>query len=506
MYGPSVLRWLAVAMVALVPMAVVGNVALPQNDPFYYPPKGWQNKQPGDILRSRKIQAASVGAIPFHLYSWQVLYRSNANSPNEPSYTVTTILVPHGADKSKLVAFSSPENAVASKCAPSHLFRYTGVLDLNNFEPRWEQLLYLTFLEEGWVITAPDHEGPNNAFGAGRSGAHMVLDAIRATLKHKEVGMSKNAQVIGHGYSGGAVPNGWAAGLQPHYAPELNMAGWSLGGTPADMNMTTNFLNGGVSAGIVIGGVTGLMNAYPEVNKTFYEKIFTKAGLEAAETARNECIYELVFRFYFADFMGDKYTKNATPWDSHSAIRNVYNELRMGANPKFTPKAPVFMFHAAYDEEIVWYQANNTAVWWCNNGANIRFLTETSTDMNHVYTYLTNVPYIFNFMKDRFDGKPYYGGGCQFDTMAQDPIFDPSILGERFKELMQSLLDLIGKEIGPGDKILRQKIKEKKNPNRVGLVHIPALKVHGLTSGEGGNKTIAAKAKANSKGHHSKSH
>ena len=75
MYGPSVLRWLAVAMVALVPMAVVGNVALPQNDPFYYPPKGWQNKQPGDILRSRKIQAASVGAIPFHLYSWQVLYR-----------------------------------------------------------------------------------------------------------------------------------------------------------------------------------------------------------------------------------------------------------------------------------------------------------------------------------------------------------------------------------------------------------------------------------------------
>ena len=71
---------------------------------------------------------------------------------------------------------------------------------------------------------------------------------------------------------------------------------------------------------------------------------------------------------------------------------------------------------------------------------------------------------------------------------------------------MQSLLDLIGKEIGPGDKILRKKIKEKKNPNRVGLVHIPALKVHGLTSGEGGNKTIAAKAKANSKGHHSKSH
>ena len=60
MYGPSVLRWLAVAMVALVPMAVVGNVALPQNDPFYYPPKGWQNKQPGDILRSRKIQARST--------------------------------------------------------------------------------------------------------------------------------------------------------------------------------------------------------------------------------------------------------------------------------------------------------------------------------------------------------------------------------------------------------------------------------------------------------------
>ena len=37
------------------------------------------------------------------------------------------------------------------------------------------------------------------------------------------------------GISGGATATGWAAQLQASYAPELHVAGFVIGGTPADM-------------------------------------------------------------------------------------------------------------------------------------------------------------------------------------------------------------------------------------------------------------------------------
>ena len=124
----------------------------------------------------------------------------------------------------------------------------------------------------------------------------------------------------------------------------------------------------------------------------------------------------------------------------------------------------------------------------------MRFLTETSHDLNHVSTYLLNVPYIIQYMRDRFAGKDYYGGGCQFDSMAQDPLFDVSILGERFKEALQAVLDLLGKEIGPNDNIYMSKIRNKQNPNKVGLTHLPGMKSSSITPGDGGNDSPASKA------------
>lgn len=489
------MRLVVLAVVAVLPLvSALGLVPYPEDDPFYTPASGWQSTKPGHILRSRKIQAASVGILRFHLDSWQLLYRSNGNTPNAPSYTVTTVLVPHNADKSRMVVISSPENANTIKCAPSYAFRYSGVLELTNFEPRWEQMIYTLFLEEGWVVNAPDHEGPNSAFAAGYSGGHMVLDAMRAVMNSKDIGMNKNAKIIGHGYSGGSVPNGWAAGLQSSYAPELNVVGWSLGGTASDPAMTLNFLDGSATAALVLTGAVGLIDGYhDEIYDLFQNEIWTDTGKQAVHTAHNACIYEMVFLFIGQTIQSTKYIKGGKNLTEYPQVAKIMNSLIMGRNPKYVPIKPVYMFHAAYDEEIVWYQANNTAVNWCNQGANIRFLTETSKDLNHVSTYLLNVPYIIQYMRDRFAGLTYYNGGCQFDSMAQDPLFDTSILGERFTEALEAILDLLGKEIGPSDSIYMSKLRNKQNPNKVGLVKIPGLNSTIVTPGEGGNDTPASK-------------
>ncbi|WFD33047.1 hypothetical protein MSPP1_004104 [Malassezia sp. CBS 17886] len=494
MYVSSIVRWLALATAALPAVSALGLVPYPSQDPFYHPPGGWQNKGPGDILRSRKIQAASVGILKFNLDAYQYLYRSNGNSAHDPSYTVTTVLVPHNAKRDTLVTISSPENSNAANCAPSYAFRHTGILELTNFEPRWEQMIYTLFLAEGWIVNSPDHEGPASAFADGILMGHMVLDSMRATLNAKEVKMDKGAKLIGHGYSGGALANGWAAGLQKSYAPELNIVGWVLGGTPADMRMTLDYLDGGATAALVLAGAVGLIDGFrDELYDMFQNEIWTDEGKRAVAVAHNSCIYALVAQFVNQRIQSDKYIKGGKNLTEFPAVSKILTRLTMGRNPKYTPKQPLFMFHSAYDEEIVWYQANRTAVEWCNSGANLRFLTYTVETMNHVWTYLVNVPYIIMFMRDRFQGKDYYGGGCQFDSSNTDPVVDVNILGERYREALEAISDLLGKEIGPKDSILMGKIKDGKNPNKDGVTRIPGMQSTDLTPGEGGNDSKKSK-------------
>lgn len=470
MFGASLFRWLAVAMAVTLPlMANALVLPYPNHDPFYYPDpnSGWQNEKPGAVLRSRQIQAASIGALKLNLYAWQILYRTSQHSASKPSFTVATILVPHNADRTKLVSVASPENANSLKCAPSYLFRYSGILELDNFEPRWEQMIYSIFLEEGWIVTSPDHEGPESAMSAGFYQGHMTLDGIRATINFQDVGIDRdNVKIIGHGYSGGAIANGWAAGLQSSYAPELNIVGWSLGGTPSDPEMTLNFLDGSATAALTIIGATGILDAFPDLKDLADREIWTQHGRWAMDIAHNNCVYTMVALFAFQKIQSEKYIKGGHKLTHWKQIADLMKQFTMGRDPKYVPRAPVFMFHAARDEEIVWYQANNTAVSWCNQGANIRFLTMTDFTLEHVTTYLLATPYIVNFMRDRFDGKDYYGGGCQFDTMTENPFFDPSVLGERVKLFLTVILDMVGKEIGPHDKILRQKTLDHKNPNK----------------------------------------
>ncbi|WFD35411.1 hypothetical protein MCUN1_002265 [Malassezia cuniculi] len=461
---PDTMRLLFLLLALVYPLLVLANgrQPYPDDDPFYTPPHGWEDSQPGDILRSRKIEPGAYGAVRLNVDAWQILYRTERTN-STPLATVTTILVPSNADTSKLVSMASPENACTTKCAPSWLFHYTGHIDLSNLEPRWEQLVYLSFLQRGWIVVSPDHEGPNSAFSAGIQQGKATLDSMRAVLNFQEINWADKVEIIGHGYSGGAIANGWAAALQHIYAPELNVIGWSLGGTPSDPAMTLNFLDGSLSAGIVVNGAVGLAQGYPEIEAIMNKK-WTEDGWKAVADARNNCIYEMVFLYANQTFQSNKFIKGESQIAEIPTVRKVLDSLVLGNNRTLTPKAPVFMFHAAYDEEIVWYQANNTAVNWCENGANIRFLTESSFDLNHVSTYLLNVPYIIQFMQDRFDGKDYYGGGCQFDNMVENPAWDPTVLGEGTEELLVSVLALLGQEIGSKDSLLQFSVSENQIP------------------------------------------
>ncbi|KAI9170685.1 hypothetical protein HJFPF1_00155 [Paramyrothecium foliicola] len=65
---------------------------------------------------------------------------------------------------------------------------------------------------------------------------HTTINSVRAVLE-AGFGLAKRRYVKNAlwGFSGGALAGGWAAELQPTYAPELKLDGAALGGITPDI-------------------------------------------------------------------------------------------------------------------------------------------------------------------------------------------------------------------------------------------------------------------------------
>ena len=69
------------------------------------------------------------------------------------------------------------------------------------------------------------------------------------------------------GYSGGTIAAGWAATLQPKYAPELkkNLIGAALGGFV--ITATAEATDGTLFAGLIPNALNGLANEFPDFKR-----------------------------------------------------------------------------------------------------------------------------------------------------------------------------------------------------------------------------------------------
>lgn len=451
---------ITLALVASSLASPMRRLASPEHDPFYTPDDGWKDQEPGTILRTREIQPVEMGYLKLNVKGYQLLYRTNGVTKQIPSYTVTTVLVPEGYDHDKLVVGNVYEDSFSHKCAPSYTLRYGAPL-FNDLEMSYQELFFTTLLNEGWVVTVPDHEGPQSAFTSGFLEGHAVLDAVRATLKFHKLNLASDAMVAGYGYSGGALATGWAASLQNVYAPELNVVGWSMGGTVANVREWLRYIDGTNGAGFVASALGGLVYSYPELG--WVQDALTARGKEILRTVANRCLLGAQLSFPFQKILSNKTFANGDNFlSSSSNTSSVLNKLTLGHNAKYTPTAPVFMFHARGDEVMPYGEAETSAHYWCNNGARVHFQANKGLEMAHASTEYLNLPKVIFFLRDRFNHKKFMDT-CKFEDVP-DPWWDPKVLGTQFKDVLEQVLNLLGKRIGKDKQILRaQKIKHHKS-------------------------------------------
>jgi hypothetical protein len=160
----------------------------------------------------------------------------------------------------------------------------------------------------------------------GRAEGQQGLDALRAVQRLPSSGVSAKSPVGVTGYSQGGQAAGWAAQIQPTYAPELDLKGVLAGGVPADMLAEVNHLDGNptAGAGFALASMVGLDAAYPELD---LEDRLTPLGKTLIDEVENTC--------YLFTAFGSVTSADVTQPDvlSDPAWQRNYSKSNLGMTP-----------------------------------------------------------------------------------------------------------------------------------------------------------------------------
>ncbi len=437
----------ALAPVLALTLGFAGNaraqIPLPDNDPFYVPPAGYESLANGTVLKDRQIVAeyllpplstsvtsafgaAATVLLPqlgqlqnLRIDAYQVLYKST-DGKGQPVAEAATVLVPHGpwqgSGTRPLLSYQIAEDSLTTRCQPSYTLR-TGVLGGSALGVgTYEVSLSLTALLDGYAVVYADYEGPHSQFIAGPQSAHGVLDGIRAVLHYAPAGLSPATKVGLWGYSGGGAATGWAAEQKQLYAPELNVVGAAEGGVPSDLKLMLTHNNGTATAGLLIIALVGLDRAYPEAG--LYAAL-NASGRQIFASASQQCTLETAIPYAFTRI--ENYTTLADPIDSPVA-QYMYQKNDLG---QATPAMPILNYQDQLDEIVPVSGNDQLAQKYCDAGARVltlRTLTAPpAVALVHVAGEAAGEPLALGYLTALFNGTAPQLPGMLLPTLNNCP-------------------------------------------------------------------------------------
>ncbi|KAJ5923212.1 hypothetical protein N7454_008457 [Penicillium verhagenii] len=410
----------------------------PSVDPFYHPPAGFESEEPGTILRQRSISVAFLGLIPDPVEAYQLLYRTTAINGSAIA-TVTTIFKPTNPKTDRFVSFHTAYDSAATICDPSYNYQL-GAAQTDIISSA-EQLILQVYLLLGYIIVSPDYEGPDAAFGPGRLAGMGVLDSMRAVSNFDALGLSSaKPMIVGTGYSGGAIATGWAASLQPSYAPELDIKGWAQGGTPANLTGTMLFIDDTTFSGFLPPAVAGLSapSAYGASLNPVLDEILTSEGRSIVETAQAVCAVEDILNFADKSLFSTSIQSLGDNLLYETTIQSILQKL--------------FVYHASQDEIIPYANASTLVNSWCKYGADVKFTTFANG--GHATTEVIGLPDTINFVEAAFAGTTQ--SGCSSNTELAS-LLNPIALGVELEPILTKLLEVLA-TLGTGDSNVKENL------------------------------------------------
>lgn len=363
-----------------------GAPPLPAQDPFYTAPSPLPGLPPGSILKSRAVTVTGLG-LPVPVRAWQLMFLSR-NAKNEPVEGIATVMVPmqsYPAGERPLLSYQTAEDSLARHCAPSYTLRAGTEKELP---------LATTGLSQGWAVVITDYEGPHSQYGAGWQAARATLDGIRAALRFDSAGLKPDTPVGMWGYSGGGLASSWAGELQPHYAPELNLAGVAQGGVPPDLEAVARQIDGGPFAGIYFAVAVGLSRAYPEMD---VESILNDKGRAMVSDVGKRCAGDIISKYAFRSM--SEFVTVDDPL-TLPRMQRVIERNRLGQH---RPDGPIFDYHAINDELIPIAEVDELMADYCAAGVPLTYHRDALSE--HSSLAVSGAGAAVGFLAARFVGQ-----------------------------------------------------------------------------------------------------
>jgi Secretory lipase len=410
----------------------------PQDDPFYAPPVGYGSASPGTILRSRPVQLAAFANLPQDVEAWQLLYRTT-NSDGQPEATVTTVLLPSGPAPRGLLSYQVAEDAVAPQCAMSYVLQQGAGLAGANSQA--EVLLIDAALAQGFAVSVPDYEGPGGDFGAARQPGYAILDGVRAAEQFTPLGLQGRSTPVGiSGYSGGSLASGWAAQVQPSYAPELSVRGVAVGGFVTNIVQALTQINGGEASGLIVAVLDGVARTVPALAAAL-DTYLTPAGKGALANGAAQCAAADVAEYPFVN-VSNYLTIPLAQFLALPAVNAAMNGLDLGGS---VPTAPMFVYHAVNDELIPIAGTDATVRTYCASGDSVTYTRDELSE--HVSLAVIGAPAALSWLTQRLTGGavPH---GCTTTTVPS-MLLTAGDLDNLSSTLLADLSGLLNLLIGP---------------------------------------------------------
>jgi hypothetical protein len=269
----------------------------------------------------------------------------------------------------------------------------------------------MTAIAAGYAVVVPDYQGlgvPGPAtYIAGRSEAHVALDALRAAQRVPEARLSSRAPSVVWGYSQGGSAAAWTGQLQPSYAPELNLVGVAAGGVPGDVTATVRYLERRGDIHLAVWIMMGLHHAYPELP---WDSLLTPLGREKVADAETRCELPAL-------------PGSAAPGSGAAAMAGLKandifvtdplsiaawrTEIALNDAGTLAPAAPIYLYGSRNDTVLPYAVQRSAFDGFCRLGANVRW--SDTLPLDHVEAAVAFVPIVFAWISARLAGLPSAG-------------------------------------------------------------------------------------------------
>lgn len=420
----------------------------PTQDDFYKVPEASElaKVKNGDILRWRETpkSISALGIKPLNLKGqYQALYKS-VDSNGEDTATVLSIMIPHNADMSKVVSYQVAEDAAFLDCAPSYALQFGSQSKLfGTVITQAELALIDAAFQQGWVVIAPDHQGPKAAWLARANAAHAILDGIRAATRSGNfTGIDPDAIFALWGYSGGAITSTAALEIRKDYAPELDkIVGAAMGGHAPNIQSVIETCNKSPFAGFIVGGINALSNMYPKLDalvqenlKPSYKERFNRGG--------EQCLVPTAAEWLFQDVLAafkDPDTLFSLPY-----VQDLLNEQNLGG--RGVPDVPMFIYKGVFDDVSPAKDTDALVDYYCDHGVGSLSYYKDWT-ANHGAMAVSGAGRALDFLHSVMNGEEQ-ARGCKRETVLSGYL---DIKGSKYlpEYVIELFLDILGKPAGP---------------------------------------------------------